>query len=124
MYLHSTSLAPIEAALLRDFHQIQWMYIPKVPLHHPTIPQVSLASWIRARLGARVGHLIYRIQDWWAYFEQLFGYHCLLVDVMDIHQVAAKRCLQHLPALPAFNAVRVSLQSHHPSTLHPSVRLR
>ncbi len=115
----------VKFSLLRDFNQVHWMDILKVPLHHPPIPQVPLASQIWAQQGSGMQRRAHRVGDRRANFQQGFGQHCLLVDVMDICQVAAKRaCLQFLPALLALHVVGVPFASCDPSLLNPPIRLR
>ncbi len=123
--MHSKLFAMVKLALLRDFNQVHWMDILKVPLHHPPIPQVPLASRIWARQGSGMQRCAHHVGDRWADFKQGFGHHCLLVDVMDICQVAAERAyLQFLPALSALHVAGVPFASCDPSLLHPPIRLR
>ncbi len=49
VHLHTTLFRTIKPALLRDFDEVHWVPIPKVLLHHPSIPQPPLTPWIRAR---------------------------------------------------------------------------
>ena len=66
-----------------------------------------------------------RIGDQGAEFQQLLGNHCLLVDVMDICQVAAEGdCLHLLPARVARNVRRVPFTCCDPPYDHLAVGLR
>ena len=125
VHLHATLLTAIKLTLLRNLDNIHWVHIPKVPTHHPSIPQPSQASWIRARQVSSMQLCTDRIEDPGSGLQQLLGYHCLLVDVMDICQVTAERtCLQFLPTLMALNVVRVPFAHYDPPPLHPVVRLQ
>jgi hypothetical protein len=65
------------------------------------------------------------VEDRELVFQQLLGYHCLLVDVMDICQMMAKgTCLQYLPALATLDVARVPFTCFDLPPLHLVVRLR
>jgi hypothetical protein len=55
-------------------------------------------------------------------FQRILGYHCLLVDVMNICKVAAKGARFHpIPALVALHIVGVPFSSCDRPVLHPEV---
>ncbi len=55
-------------------------------------------------------------------FKQVLDYHCLLVDVMDIFQVAAKGTHFHpFPALITLHVAGVPFGSCDCPALHPAV---
>ncbi len=57
-------------------------------------------------------------------FKQFLGYHCLLVDVMDIGQVVAKgACFHSFPTLVTLHIARVPFASCNSPTLHPLIGL-
>jgi hypothetical protein len=64
------------------------------------------------------------IEDRGALFQQLLGNHCVLVDVVDICQVAAEgACLHHVPALVALNVAGVPFAHCDLTHPHPAVGL-
>ncbi len=122
--MHATMLAAIKLTLLGNLDKIHRVHIPKVPMHHPSIPQPSQAPWIRARQVSSVQLCADHIEDQGSGLQQLLGYHCLLVDVMDICQVRAKgACLQLLPTLVTLNVARVLFACCDSPRLHPAVEL-
>ncbi len=57
-------------------------------------------------------------------FQQVLGYHCLLVDFVDICQVMAEgACLHTFPALVTLHIAGVPFGSCDPAALHPMVQL-
>ncbi len=124
VHLHATSLTTIILTLLGNPDKIHWVHIPKVLMHHPSITQPSQAPWIWARQVSSMQLCADRIEDGGLDLQQFLGYHCLLVDVMDICQVMAKgACLQLLPTLVALNVARVPFAHCDPPRLHPAVGL-
>jgi hypothetical protein len=64
------------------------------------------------------------IEDRGTEFQQLLGNHCLLLDVVDICQVAAEgACLHLVPTLVTLNVVRVPFTRCDPPYHHPAVGL-
>ncbi len=88
--LHGTSIAPCETSLVGDVYKVEGVQIPKVPSHHPTILQPTQTPRRRARKAMDVQPSADRVCDGGSDFQQFVGNPCLLVDVMDICQVAAK----------------------------------
>jgi hypothetical protein len=124
VFLHATLLTTIELTLLRNPGKIHWVHIPKVSTHHTSITQPSQAPRIRARQVSSVQLCADHLKDQGLGLQQFLAYHCLLVDVMNICQVMAKRaCLQLLPTLVALNVVRVPFACCDPPRLHPAVGL-
>ncbi len=71
------------------------MDVTEVTSHHPAAVQHPQTSREGARVVlaqvADVGNL--RVA--FPLLKEVLGYHCLLVDVVDIHQVAAERTVLH-----------------------------